>query len=253
MKDLFKKKGDTAATPKAPKEKKPLFSMGKKAAANGAEKPAKEKAAKKPAFSFGKKADGAAKPAKKPAFSLGKKSAAADGETVVKAPKAKGGAAALDVNKLIPILVGLLVLVLAALAAKIFLFSDEPEPAPVVTAPAAPEAAPTPDATAEAVATPEATAEATATDSSVAVADPNAATPTAEATTAPEAVAAVDGNTAVATDGTTAVAAAATATAEVPPRQVSYAEFLEQSNQRIYRERTTTDAVATAEATATGQ
>lgn len=249
MKDLFKKKGDTAATPKAPKEKKPLFSMGKKAATNRAEKPAKEKAAKKPAFSFGKKADGAAKPAKKPAFSLGKKSAAADGETVVKAPKAKGGAAALDVNKLIPILVGLLVLVLAALAAKIFLFSDEPEPAPVVTAPAAP----TPDATAEAVATPEATAEATATDSSVAVADPNAATPTAEATTAPEAVAVVDENTAVATDGTTAVAAAATATAEVPPRQVSYAEFLEQSNQRIYRERTTTDAVATAEATATGQ
>lgn len=249
MKDLFKKKGDTATTPKAPKEKKPLFSMGKKAAANRAEKPAKEKAAKKPAFSFGKKADGAAKPAKKPAFSLGKKSAAADGETVVKAPKAKGGAAALDVNKLIPILVGLLVLVLAALAAKIFLFSDEPEPAPVVTAPAAPA----PEATAEAVATPEATAEATATDSSVAAADPNAVAPTAEATTAPEAVAAVDGNTAVATDGTTAVAAAATATAEVPPRQVSYAEFLEQSNQRIYRERTTTDAVATAEATATGQ
>lgn len=135
-----------------------------------------------------------------------------------KAPKAPVGATptitaepATDATKYIPLLLGLLVLVLGALAAYMFLFKDSGEPVTeVVTPVVAPE--PTTDAP---------------------VAETVTVTDTASDTEAPaEPVA-----TAPVVEATTDAPSTETAVAQAAPVEVTYADFIEESNRKIYRER----------------
>lgn len=134
MKSLLKK-GEKSEKPAAPK--KSLF--GKKPAKKMADDIDEPVAPKKTGFSLTKKrtaGDAAEQGAKKPTKPA---------KSTAKKPAKSGGG--FDAKKLVPILGGVLALVLLALAAKMFLFS-EPEPTPVVPQippPAAqPPAAPAP-------------------------------------------------------------------------------------------------------------
>lgn len=209
MKSLLKKgeKSDKGAAPK-----KSLF--GKKPAKKVADDIDEPVAPKKTGFSLTKKraaGDAAAaeqgnnkkakptKPAKKPA---------------------KGGG--MDVKKLIPILGGLLALVLLALAAKMFLFS-EPEPEPVVPKITPPAAQPAPPAPAQPVAPPP-----------VETAPAQPVAPVAETTqpqpAQPVAPAAPTGSV------------AAPAPVQAAPGQQNFTreDFLRESKNKVYRERETT-------------
>lgn len=230
MKDLFKKKQGTKqlATKPSKGEKSGLsLSLGKKTPKADTAKP------KKVGLGFGKKpvmeaTDGIAPAAKA-------KSKA----------KAKAGGKGLDTNKLILILGGLLVAIVLALGAKMFLFGEEesaPVPPPVVetTPPPAPvppptdapvdpatgvpaEGVPPTDVSAEGVVPPVAPEGVSADAAVPPVIDPNQVPP-AEGAVPPVPP----------TASGTAPDVAAPA-----PIKISEEEFLQESNRRIYRERNT--------------
>lgn len=247
MKSLFKKGDKSNKDAKdAQKPKKPLF--GKKPAAKSADSdettpPKAKKAgfslAKKPTSSSSASSANAPKP-KKPLF--GKKAktpASEEGDAPPSkkpvgksAKKPKSGGAGLNSSKLIIIIGGLLALVLFAVVAKMFLFKSEPAPAPVVpsmpaqpvTPPPAPvpapvEVAPPSEGAVVTPATPEPVAPAVAEQPAPAPVVANESQTMSVAPIAPPAP-----------QGTTDASGKRTFTRE---------EFLQESKNRVYRERDT--------------
>lgn len=230
MKDLFKK-GDKQKP--APKAKKPLFGAG-----NKSKKPADEKSAKakKPLFGAKKSQpeldqDDNQVPQTNAKGKLGKKPA----------PKGKG----MDTSKLVPVLGGLLALILLGVAAKMFLFKEEPPlpPLPPVTTEAPP-------------ATPPAPAEPTPADGGIAQIPAPTNTPPADATIPPPAVAQEPIATAPAPVEQTqtppqpqggeiapVITAPNNGNVPVPAQKMTYEEFVKESKTKVYRERETTEGV----------
>lgn len=187
MKDLLKKKGNKPAKTASPKAKKPLFAKKTKS-------PTQPKV-KKPLF--GKK-DKAAKPAK-----------------TVAMPKTDG----LDTKKIVFILIALLVLVLAVLAARLFLFNNEPVSETVYT----------PATTEEMAADQEAEPlETTIVDVDTAESTDDSVEPQVEVESV-DTVAMQNDNTAVVTDSQT----------DSTSQPMTLEEFKQEAATRVYRERNT--------------
>lgn len=211
MKSLLKKgeKSDKGATPK-----KSLF--GKKPVKKVADDIDEPVAPKKTGFSLTKKRTANADDAVEQG---GKKTKPAK-------KSAKGGS--MDTKKLVPILGGFLALILLALAAKMFLFS-EPEPEPVVPQIPPPPATPAPAQPA----TPAAPAEQTPSQDQA-----QPAAPTAEAPAQPAPEAQPNQPVQVAPAQPTNMPAV-----QAPQtRQFTREEFLQESKNKVYRERETTQS-----------
>lgn len=234
MKDLFKKKqgAKQPATKPSKGEKSGLsLSLGKKTPKTDTAKP------KKAGLGFGKKpvmeeTDGIA-PATKAKPKV----------------KAKTGGKGLDTNKLILILGGLLVAIVLALGAKMFLFSEEPAPVPPPVVEITPPPAPVPPPAdtpvdpaagvpAEGVPPTDMPVEGASPVVSEGVSVDAVAPPVVDPNQAPPVEGAVP---AVPATPTTPVApSGATPVAVAPaPVKISEEEFLQESNRRIYRERNT--------------
>lgn len=220
MKDLLKK-GDQQKA--APRGKRPLF---------GSKKPNPDNAA-------------AAQKSKKSLFGA-KKAPNARPASQQRPVKGK----AMDTSKLVPIFGGLLLLVALAVAAKMFLFKEEPLPPtqpPVAQTPPSP-ATPAPEAT-EPVPPP-----ADMVSNDQAQSANLAMTPDSMPAQHIEPVAPADNNSQIApqpVDGTVA------ATPPASTQKMTYEEFLQESKTKVYRERETHPASIGAEIaqteTATGQ
>lgn len=241
MKDLFKKKN---TAPKAAQPKKSLF--GKKSSSVTASKPSffdKKPSTKVEDSSFDQFSDNQSQPgldgfseqpaktstkeakkmglfSKKPTSDKKLTTGIVSGAKTAQKPKSLQ----LDTQKLLPVLIGLFLLVVAALVAKMFLFNDEPVATPAPSEPAAApseaapnEPAPT-EANAEQAPTPtDAPTEANATNAAEASAQTNPPQATEPAPVAP-----VDGNAAQA----------------APAGNLSYEEFIQETEKKVYRERT---------------
>lgn len=247
MKDLFKKKN---TAPKAAQPKKSLF--GKKSSSVTASKPSffgKKPSTKVEDSSFDQFSDNQsqsgldgfseqpAKTSTKEAKKMGLFSKKPTSDKKLTTGIVSGAKTAqkpkslqLDTQKLLPVLIGLFLLVVAALVAKMFLFNDEPvaTPAPIAApAPSEPAAAPSEaapnepaptEANAEQAPTPtDAPTEANATNAAEASAQTNPPQATEPAPVAP-----VDGNAAQA----------------APAGNLSYEEFIQETEKKVYRERT---------------
>lgn len=241
MKDLFKKKN---TAPKAAQPKKSLF--GKKSSSVTASKPSffgKKPSTKVEDSSFDQFSDNQsqsgldgfseqpAKTSTKEAKKMGLFSKKPTSDKKLTTGIVSGAKTAqkpkslqLDTQKLLPVLIGLFLLVVAALVAKMFLFNDEPvaTPAPSEPAAAPSEAAPNEPAptevNAEQAPTPaDAPTEANATNAAEASAQTNPPQATEPAPVAP-----VDGNAAQA----------------APTGNLSYEEFIQETEKKVYRERT---------------
>lgn len=241
MKDLFKKKN---TAPKAAQPKKSLF--GKKSSSVTASKPSffgKKPSTKVEDSSFDQFSDNQsqsgldgfseqpAKTSTKEAKKMGLFSKKPTSDKKLTTGIVSGAKTAqkpkslqLDTQKLLPVLIGLFLLVVAALVAKMFLFNDEPVATPAPSEPAAApseaapnEPAPT-EANAEQAPTPtDAPTEANATNAAEASAQTNPPQATEPAPVAP-----VDGNAAQA----------------APAGNLSYEEFIQETEKKVYRERT---------------
>lgn len=246
MKDLFKKKN---TAPKPAKPKKDLF--GKKTAG-----------ASKPSF-FGKKPATEVKDSPFDQFSSNQSQPGLDefseqpAKTQTKAAKKIGlfskkptsdkklttgivsGAKAaqkpkslqLDVQKLLPILIGLFALVVAALVAKMFLFNEEPalEPAPVAAPAPAEPTAPATDAPATEPTPAEPTPAESVPSAPTTSEQPIANEPAPTAESAPQVAA--NAESAPITPNQDAADNAA------PVSNLSYEEFIQETEKKVYRER----------------
>lgn len=244
MKDLFKKKQSTKqptdAKPKASKGAKSGFSLslgGKKVPKTDNAKP------KKAGFGFGKKSV--------PEPVVMEDDATSAPTTIKTKAKSKPKSSkALDVNKLIMILGGLLAVVVIGLGLKLFVFNEEPAPPPpppAVTetppAPVPPPADTVPTDPAMGVPPVDAAGAVPPVDGSA----QDVPTDPALAQVPPPAPVVADSQPALPTESTVPpapTAPPATATPSVTPTpppsaKISQEEFLKESDRRIYRERNT--------------
>lgn len=217
MKSLLKKgeKSDKGATPK-----KSLF--GKKPVKKVADDIDEPVAPKKTGFSLTKKRTANADDAVEQG---GKKTKPAK-------KSAKGGG--MDTKKLVPILGGFLALILLALAAKMFLFS-EPEPEPVVPKIPPPSAQPKPQP-----AQPVAPAGQPSQPNSGQAQAPQPVAPTAQPPAQPASPEQAQPNQPVQVAPAQPTDMTAPTTQAPQTRQFTREEFLQESKNKVYRERETT-------------
>lgn len=224
MKDLFKKK---PAAPKQAKPKKPLF--GKKAIKTSEIDQFSDRTTTQTLDGFSQQPFQEQVPAKKSGLFAKKpaKVKPASGSVVSDAKASqKPKSLQMDTKKLIPLLGLLLLLVLGGLAAKMFLFNEEPVSEPVT--PVVSEPVP---ATEEPVVAETETQVAQPTDVSIPADSVQTATPN----TAPAVSESV-------TPENQAVAPANTPVAPQSNQPISYDDFVNESSKKVYRERTTDPA-----------
>lgn len=216
MKDLFKKKKGEQQSHEAP-AKKPLFAKSNKATTPKAQSP------------------------KKPAFSLGKKKAVtettqAPSKKTAK-PKAGGKQSNLDLKKIIIGLIVLLMVVLGALAVKIFFFSDEETYVPPTETATQPETTPSADEPTPINTTEEQTQPEPLADTDMPV--PTQDTVSEPAVSEPVATEVVPTDMPTEQAKPEPTSSATKPTESAPVGNITYEEFLKESSQKIHRERST--------------
>lgn len=223
------------------------LTLGKKQAADKEAKNAKT--AKTPKH----KAAKPLKAPKKPLFSFGKKKltpSATGADFAIDAAQAQADRmeqlSKIDTKRLLPMLVGALVLVLGLLLAKLFLFSDSDSgvmaptivpanPVPVETAESAPEVSAD---TQEAIAAPTEVAATDGTAMEAALSDTAPESATAQPATTEAPAAATEAQAPVANAGGAINSNNTPST--VPVEKLSYDDFLKETQNKVYRERNTT-------------